>query len=239
MHLSQSPPPSSLIALTSLRSETTQAQELIQDRHPELAHIVTWHTNSASFHPSSTSPKNLEHPLNPMKGYMGTSDGSPAPVEEDYNEEFDDVVAEMQQKPSGGYDLIYILDSIYHFPPAVPHFLTTAIQSLSLGGVIVYTDIVPPANLSSWLGYWTLPTVLGVPTRNLMNRPKDLEAYKAQLEKIGYVNVRIEDWTKEVFPGFAKFLWTKGGFWKGVAKGVEWAFKTDWKFIAVRAEKKE
>ena len=72
-----------------------------------------------------------------------------------------------------------------------------------------------------------------------MNRPKDLEVYKAQLEKIGYVDVKIEDWTKEVFPGFSKFLWTKGGFWKGVAKGVEWAFKNEWKFIAVRAAKQE
>jgi hypothetical protein len=72
-----------------------------------------------------------------------------------------------------------------------------------------------------------------------MNRPKDLEAYKAQLEKIGYVDVRIEDWSKEVYPDFAKFLWTKGGFWKGVAKGAEWAFKNEWKFIAVRAAKKE
>lgn len=238
MHLSQDTPPSSLIALTSLRSETTQAQQLIQDRHPELSHLVSWHTNSASFHPSSTSPKNLDHPLNPMKGYMGTSDGSAAPVEEDPAEDEGDHV-EIPQTSSGGYDLIYILDSVYHFPPALPHFLTTAIQSLAPGGVIAYTDVVPPSNLPSWLGYWILPTALGVPTRNLMNRPKDLEAYKAQLEKIGYVDVRIEDWSKEVYPGFAKFLWTKGGFWKGVAKGAEWAFKNDWKFIAVRAAKKE
>jgi hypothetical protein len=237
MHLSQNPPPSSLIALTSLKSETKQAQQLISDRHPELAHLITWQTNSASFHPSSTSPKNLAHPLNPMKGYMGTSGGSAVPSEDDYSDE-DDMAEVQEKKSSGGYDLIYILDSIYHFPPAVPHFLTTAIQSLSPGGVIAYTDVVPPSNLPSWLGYWILPAALGVPTRNLMQRPKDLESYKAQLEKIGYVNVKIEDWSKEVYPGFAKFLWTKGGFWKGVAKGAEWAFKNEWKFIAVRAEKK-
>jgi SAM-dependent methyltransferase len=172
-----------------------------------------------------------------MKGYMGTSDGSAAPSEEEYSDEDESVETSPQRVP-GGYDLIYILDSIYHFPPALPHFLATAIQSVSPGGVIAYTDIVPPSTLPSWLGYWILPTTLGVPTRNLMNRPKDLEAYKAQLEKIGYVDVKIEDWTKEVFPGFAKFLWTKGGFWKGVAKGAEWAFKNEWKFIAVRAAKK-
>lgn len=142
-------------------------------------------------------------------------------------------------KPNTGYDLIYILDSIYHFPPAVPHFLTTAIQSLSPGGVIAYTDIVPPPTLPLWLGYWILPTALGVPTRNLMQRPKDLVAYKARLEKIGYVDVRIDDWTAEVFPGFAKFMRTKGGPWTLVARGAEWAFKNEWKFIAVRAEKKK
>lgn len=173
-----------------------------------------------------------------MKGYMGTSDGSSTPSEADYTEDDDEVVEDQQMSSPGGYDLIYILDSIYHFLPHVPHFLTTAIQSLSPGGIIAYTDVVPPSNLPSWLGYWVLPTALGVPTRNLMQRPKDLEVYKSQLEKIGYVNVRIEDWSKEVYPGFAKFLWTKGGFWKGVAKGAEWAYKNEWRFIAVRAEKK-
>jgi SAM-dependent methyltransferase len=174
-----------------------------------------------------------------MKGYMGTDTGS-SPDEYDMSDDVDDDQIQSKEvpKPTGGYDLIYILDSIYHFPPAVPHFLTTAIQSLSPGGVIAYTDVIPPPNLPSWLGYWILPTSLGVPTRNLMNRPKDLAAYKAQLEKIGYVDVKTEDWTREVFPGFAKFMRLKGGPWTLVARGAEWAFRNEWKFIAVRAEKK-
>jgi len=170
---------------------------------------------------------------------MGADSGS---TMDEYDTDNDDEAQSESReaaKANTGYDLIYILDSIYHFPPAVPHFLTTAIQSLSPGGVIAYTDIIPPPNLPSWLGYWILPTALGVPTRNLMQRPKDLVAYKAQLEKIGYVDVRIDDWTAEVFPGFAKFMRTKGGPWTLVARGAEWAFKNEWKFIAVRAEKKK
>jgi hypothetical protein len=136
-----------------------------------------------------------------MKGFMGTDTESPSTEYDTDEDDEDQNESRETRKPTGGYDLIYILDSIYHFPPAVPHFLITAIQSLSPGGVIAYTDVIPPPNLPSWLGYWILPTALGVPTRNLMNRPKDLAAYKAQLEKIGYVDVKIEDWTREVFPG--------------------------------------
>lgn len=205
---------------------------LVSDRHPELSHLVTWQTNSASFHPSSTSPKDLEHPLNPMKGYMG----SPSNELDDDDTEVQTDAAAIPSAASG-YDLIYILDSIYHFPPSVPHFLTTALSSLAPGGVIAYTDVVPPANLPTWLGYWVLPTLVGVPTRNLVSRPDSIEKYSQQLARIGYTNVRIEDWTNEVFPGFAEFLRRKGGPWTLVARGAEWANSRGWKFYAVRAER--
>jgi SAM-dependent methyltransferase len=177
-----------------------------------------------------------------MKGYMGSPPSTGHIYEDDggdYEEDNEQEGQNQHVKPSGGFDLIYVLDSIYHFPPAVPHFLTTAIQSLSPGGVIAYTDIIPPPDLPSWLGYWILPTALGVPTRNLVARPKDLAAYKAQLEKIGYVDVRIDDWTGDVWPGFARFLREKGGLWTLVARGAEWGLRNDWKFIAVRAAKKD
>jgi SAM-dependent methyltransferase len=174
-----------------------------------------------------------------MKGYMG----APSSADSDDYDDDEEPVSASEENSQGhdtsknGYDLIYILDSIYHFPPSVPHFLTTALSSLSPGGVIAYTDVLPPPNLPPWLSYWVLPTLVGVPVRNLASRPARLEEYTAQLNKIGYTGVDIEDWTDEVFPGFARFLREKGGPWTLVARGAEWAYRGGWKFVAVRAEK--
>lgn len=236
MHLSQDPPPASLAALTSLKQETALAQQLVESRFPSSPCPIVWYTQSASFHPSSTSPQNLAHPLNPMKGYMGESLADQA-LDDDDVENLDDDGTPPSRPGTNGFDLIYILDSIYHFPPAIPHFLTTALASLSPGGVIAYTDVLAPANLSTFMGYWVLPTVVGVPARNLVQRPKTLDEYKKQLLKIGYAEVEIEDWTSDVFPGFSKFLKTRGGMWPLVGRGVDWAFEGGWRYVAVRAKK--
>jgi hypothetical protein len=221
----------SLTALTSMKKETAMAKDLVHSRFPDPPCPIDWFTQSASFHPSSTTPQNLAHPLNPTKGYMGETH-----TDSEHDDEDQD--ASVTTRPMrSGYDLIYILDSIYHFPPAIPHFLTTAISSLAPGGVIAYTDVLAPPGLSSWMGYWILPTVVGVPARNLMQRPKDLEEYKEQLLKIGYEEVEIEEWTDDVFPGFSKFLKSRGGSWPLVGRGVDWAFNGGWRYLAVRAKK--
>lgn len=251
LHLTQTPPPASLTALTSLKKETVQAQLLVDASFDTLPCPIYWYTQSASFNPSSTTALNLAHPLNPMKGYLGESRSCAEQAEDrerdrDHGEDEDgrtedDDDDEDQYRSTGlrekGFDLIYILDSIYHFPPAVPHFLTTAISSLSPGGVVAYTDILPPPDLSSFMGHWVLPAIVGVPTRNIVQRPKTLEEYKAQLHKIGYGEVEIEDWTFDVFPGFSKFLKSKSGLWPMVGRGVEWAEKRGWRYVAVRARK--
>ena len=181
-----------------------------------------------------------------MKGYLGDSQWrSCAEQHEDLdliNHDFGDEDEEDHNSTTRavreqGFDLVYILDSIYHFPPAIPHFLTTVIQSLSPGGVIAYTDILPPPDLSPFLAHWVLPSIVGVPTRNIVQRPKSLDEYKAQLHKIGYAEVEIEDWTMDVFPGFSRFLKSKAGVWPVVGRGVEWAEKRGWTYVAVRAKK--
>lgn len=177
-----------------------------------------------------------------MKGYLGESRSDAQDDDNDDDDDGDDHTEERDQTgsagpPQKGFDLIYILDSIYHFPPAVPHFLTTAISSLSPGGVIAYTDIIPPADLSPFMAHWIIPTIVGVPTRNIVQRPKTLEEYKVQLHKIGYAEVEIEDWTADVFPGFSRFLKSKRGAWPMVGRGVDWAEKRGWRYVAVRAKK--
>lgn len=54
---------------------------------------------------------------------------------------------------------------------------------------------------------------------------------------LGYKHVEVEDWSKHVWPGFARDLKNRGGGWGVVGRIVERADKAGWRFIAVRAEK--
>lgn len=170
-----------------------------------------------------------------MRGYLGKRDIAQAPFESDDPESEPDQVSAPAPPP---YDLVYILDAIYHFPPSVPYFLASVLPALRPGsGVIAYTDILPPPHVNAALGHLVLPTVLGVPARNLMQRPKTLEAYEALLGRIGFEDVVVEDWSQGVWPGFAKNLRDRGGVWATVGRGISAAESTGWRFIAARARR--
>ena len=148
----------------------------------------------------------------------------------------DDESMEPKAGPPPPYDFVYILDAIYHFQPAVPHFLTSVYQVLRPGeGVVAYTDILPPPDLSPLMGHLVLPPLLSVPARNLVSRPKTLEEYATLLEKIGYVDVEIEDWSPHVWKGFAANLRPRGRVWSLVSRAIEGAERAGWRFVAVRA----
>lgn len=135
------------------------------------------------------------------------------------------------------YDLIYILDGIYHFPPSVPRFLKGIRHAVEPGtGVLAFTDIVPPATLSPLFARLVLSPLLGVPVANLLSRPKDLEAYKIMVEESGWTGVKVEDWSDHVFPGFASFLESKGSLWPYVGKLARRAHEAGWRIYAVRAQ---
>jgi hypothetical protein len=190
LHLSSVPPPSHLHALTSLPHESKQARSLVESVYSNTSTEIQYFVSSASPRPG----KDFDHPLNPMKGFLGGK-STPRSHIDDEDEDEENLIEEPDVDALGGgdpppYDLIYILDAIYHFPPSLPYFLNTALHSLTPGnGIIAYTDIVPPPNLSPVLGYLILPWLLSVPSRNLVRRPEGLEGYKALLEKIGYEGV--------------------------------------------------
>ncbi|ORX36410.1 hypothetical protein BD324DRAFT_642561 [Kockovaella imperatae] len=217
MHLNSSRPPSHLDALTSLPSESRFAKDLIAHRHPNMETVTNFFTSSASYRPG----KDLQHPLNPMRGFMG--DRRPS-----------DEGLEPLAPP---YHLVYILDAIYHFRPSTAHFLSHVIHVLKPSGVIAFTDILPPSNLSPFLGHLILPPLLSVPARNLVSKTRTVEGYHELMQKIGYKNVKIEDWSDHVFPGLANHLRSRGRLWTLVAKGIEWAERGGWKFVAVRASR--
>ncbi len=175
-----------------------------------------------------------------MRDYLGKRDASQESSDSEENAEYDSEVEGngISGQSARGYDLIYILDAIYHFPPSVPYFLATALPALRPGtGVLAYTDILPPPNLNAALGHLILPTILGVPARNLMQRPKDLDGYKENLEKIGYERIVVEDWSDGVWEGFATKLKERGGLWEWVGRGITAAEKGGWRFIAVKARR--
>lgn len=237
LHLRSSTPPSYLHGLTSLPSESAQARALL-DAIPHPNTSVQLFVSGASFRPG----KDIDHPLNPMRGYLGKT--STPDLNDDVNGyEDEDEAQEVLKAPAatGGpppYDMVYILDAIYHFQPAVPHFLASALKVLRPGeGVIAYTDILPPPKVGNVLGHLILPPLLSVPARNIMSRPKDLDAYKELLVKIGYEDVRVEDWSKAVWPGFANDLRRRGLGWRLVAWVIGKAERAGWKFIAVRGQR--
>lgn len=235
LHLQANPSPTHLHGLTSLQAETDAARELL-GRIPITNTSIELFTSSASYR----AGKDFDHPLNPMRGFLGQQSRL---LEEDttgYEDEDEqqDVLQVSAAPPP--YDLVYILDAIYHFPPAVPYFLASVFKVLRPGvGVVAYTDIIPPAQVSNPLARLILPWVLSVPTRNIANRPANLEEYANLLEKIGYEDIRIEDWSDAVWKGFASNLRQRSWPWQQVAKVVEAADRTGWRFIAVRGRRGE
>ena len=144
-----------------------------------------------------------------------------------------------EQEPSAPpYDLIYILDAIYHFQPSVGQFLSHVIHVLRPGrGVVAFTDVLPPSDLSSFMGHLVLPPLLSVPARNLVGKSRTMEGYMDTMHRLGYVDVEIQDWTEGVFSGLAKHLRSRGWLWDTAGRLVERADKSGWKFVAVRASR--
>jgi hypothetical protein len=183
-----------------------------------------------------------------MRGFMGESGGRRRSWEDDENEEVEDgkdlegeSESSSDKKKAGGpppYDLVFILDAIYHFKPSVPYFLAQVLPVLRPGsGIIAYTDILPPSGINNVLGHLILPPLLSVPARNLVSRPKSVDEYEKLLRRIGYEGVEIQDWSDGVWSGFAANLRSRGGVWKLVAWLVQGAERNGWKFIAVRGRR--
>jgi hypothetical protein len=216
LHLSTLPAPAHVDALAAIPADTARARPLVMAHkvNQSISTEVTFYTSSAV--PDLAKVGDQSHPLHPMKGFLGNSGNS----------------------DEQGYNLIYVLDAIYHFPPSLGDFLARTLKALSPGGVIAYTDLLPPAGLNRVAGI-VLSQLFNVPTPNLTSRPSGLAEYRASLEKLGYVGVEVRDWSSEVWPGFARNLQNRGGGWPIVGGFVKRAEKAGWKFLAVRASRPE
>ncbi|KAJ7619091.1 S-adenosyl-L-methionine-dependent methyltransferase [Mycena polygramma] len=108
------------------------------------------------------------------------------------------------------FDTILALDCAYHFRPRV-EFLRQAHNRLHLGGALALADICfsPGALQTRWTR--CVSAVLRLMPRENMLSTDD---YVAQMRGIGFTDVRLEDITEDVFPGFVSFLSKRGiGWW--------------------------
>ena len=150
------------------------------------------------------------------------------------------------------YDLIYALDAAYHFTPSITAFQSSSYLHLSPGGVLAYTDILPPPSLLSQpLLARAISIGLGVPLVNLQSTGRPylsssgstnsesmiVKGYEDDLKARGYECAEVQEWSEYVWAGFARNLRERGGMWKWVGKVVGVAGRDGWKVVAVRIAK--
>lgn len=103
---------------------------------------------------------------------------------------------------------IIAIDCAYHFVSR-DTFLRQSLARLAPGGTISLGDLAVSKPLPAILRT-VLSKLLGVHSENMVTA----NAYEKQLKMVGYANVRIEDISHDVFPGFQTFLQSKGGLWR-------------------------
>ncbi|WVQ94331.1 hypothetical protein IAU59_001410 [Kwoniella sp. CBS 9459] len=275
LHLNSSScaPPKTLHGLTSLALDTSHAKSLLAS-HPEMTRDtqVELFTSSAEFRQSGSRASDLEHPLNPMKGFLGersadTAIGgrrSPAAYDADDDDdevEVDEGIEEDKEHGIRGenrqvgrvdndgpirYDLVYVLDSIYHYRASVPRFLSTVRPVLRVSrdsdkvdeegnhddnhssqgggaksGMVVYTDLLPPPTLSYWKAI-VISHLMSVPLPNLTSRPLSSSSPGDRL--VAYKDhLEADGWTDVVVEDWSRGVWP--GFANNLrSKGGIWAF---------------
>jgi len=121
--------------------------------------------------------------------------------------------------PSSGdaFDAILALDCAYHFNTRET-FLRQSFRKLAPGGRIALADICFDPQKRRSLPTWLITSLAKLmPKHNLVST----EGYVALMKEIGFVDVELEDITSDVFPGFVKFLKSRGAAWRVFA----WIFQ--------------
>uniref|UniRef100_D8PQU5 DUF7053 domain-containing protein n=1 Tax=Schizophyllum commune (strain H4-8 / FGSC 9210) TaxID=578458 RepID=D8PQU5_SCHCM len=110
------------------------------------------------------------------------------------------------------FDTILALDCAYHFQTRKA-FLQQALSNLAVGGRIALADIAfDDLTLDTHRSKLIRAALRMMPSDNVWTKT----TYVKNMEQIGYVDVTLEDITDEVFPGFVRFLKSRGRGW--------WAF---------------
>ncbi|KAI0704867.1 hypothetical protein BC835DRAFT_1315477 [Cytidiella melzeri] len=130
------------------------------------------------------------------------------------------------------YTSILALDCAYHFDTR--HiFLEQSFACLAPGGRIALGDLCfIPGSLS--ISTRIMVTLMGsMPRENMITT----DQYIATLRKMGYTNVQLENITRDVFPGFVRFLKGRGLAFRLLASYFERLVFRGLRFVIVSASK--
>ncbi|KAG5220812.1 Snare domain containing protein [Salix suchowensis] len=115
----------------------------------------------------------------------------------------------LDPKVAATFDTILALDCAYHFHSRHA-FLSQSLRKLTKGRRIALTDICfSPKALSSRANRLLIKAAHFMPGENIVSTPD----YVRVMEEIGYVDVKMEDISEDVFPGFMGFLSPRGFAW--------------------------
>ena len=131
------------------------------------------------------------------------------------------------------FTTVLALDCAYHFASRET-FLQQSFARLAPGGRIALGDLVISHPLPFGLRT-VLSRLLSVRSENMITPG----IYEGQLKTIGYTNVRIEDISDNVFPGFCRFLQSRGGLWRVLAIIIGAWERAGGRFLIVSATKPE
>ncbi|KDR85051.1 hypothetical protein GALMADRAFT_315168 [Galerina marginata CBS 339.88] len=133
------------------------------------------------------------------------------------------------------FNSILALDCAYHFKTR-RLFLEQAFGKLAPGGTIALADICFSATAlrSRRTRILTQSVLKLMPVENLISA----EDYVAQLKDIGYEDVRLEDITANVFPGFVRFLKSRGWGWWVFGWVIDWYTGAGARFVIVSGRKR-
>jgi SAM-dependent methyltransferase len=130
------------------------------------------------------------------------------------------------------FSAILALDCAYHFRTR-KEFLQQSLHRLAPGGRIGLADLSFdfPSSKDGWRT--RLVSLLGVIPHENIVRPDE---YVQMMEDIGFENVKLEDISSDVFPGFFNFLKSRGSLWPVFVVGMQGLVGLGMKFVIVTAE---
>jgi len=126
------------------------------------------------------------------------------------------------------FDNILALDCAYHFNTR-EEFLRQSLQRLTPGGSVALADLCfspsPGRVLTLLLCVFRI-----IPRHNIATK----EQYVRQMTEIGYEDVKLEDITACVFPGFREFLKQRGRMWAAFSGLVLWLEERGLRFVIIK-----
>ncbi|KAF9460840.1 S-adenosyl-L-methionine-dependent methyltransferase [Collybia nuda] len=125
------------------------------------------------------------------------------------------------------FDVILALDCAYHFNTR-KMFLHQSFEKLAPGGRIGLADICFDPSIGSRA--WLVSSLIRViPKYNLTS----IRNYGLDMKEVGYVDIELNDITEDVFPGFIRFLKSRGWRWAAFGTLLQWYVNSGARFVIV------